>query len=549
MKKKRIITVIILILVLLAILLMFWKQCCTEKEISNTEPITAAIPSEPAQQQEAEPITRNFKIPFEPNKCTYKETDILPLTKALGDTTQTILEIKVTAYSSIEGNVLDNSELQQKRADAIVAFLKGKTDIAAEVATSENWEQFKTDILNSKYKQLATMTMTEAQEYIKQNRLNYELEPILKNHRYTQVCIKISTTVNIDTTQITPAAAETTHRPQNEQHTETTDSKVNPGIIIMEHIVNSHEWHIMTLPSGKHVTVPLPVILYSSTSGFHTFMSSKFHHGHERYNNFELATAGDNKGKIVEYDNTGSQLAKLPTDLSVTKGVVGLFIGILLTLLLVLSAVKISKKREGKSPKGLLTAIELLVVFVRDDIAKSAIGHRYNKFMPLLLSFFFLILITNLTGLIPIIPFGANVTGNISVTAALALFAFIGINGRAGKSYWKHIYNTPGVPWFLKFPIPMMPLIELMGVVLKPIVLAIRLFANIMAGHIIVLAFVCLIFVFAQLSTVAAGAASPIALIFVIFISILEVLVAFIQAFVFTLLTAIFIGIATEENH
>ncbi len=323
----------------------------------------------------------------------------------------------------------------------------------------------------------------------------------------------------------------------------------NPGTMIIEHISNAYEWHILTTPSGKHFSIPLPVILYSSQTGLNIFLSSKLEHGHARYNNFELCREGMLKGKIIEYSADGTTLIGKPYDFSITKNLIGLFVGLIVTVLLILKSVKIATLTKGKPPKGILSALEPLVVFVRDDIAKSSLGHKSDKFLPFLLSMFFMIFITNLTGLIPIIPFGANVTGNISVTLGLALFTFLTISFNAKPDYWKHIYNTPGVPWWMKFPIPIMPFVEFMGVILKPLVLAIRLFANMLAGHVIILAFISLIFIFAQMSTLAAAFVSPVTLLFVIFIMCLELLVAFIQAFVFTLLSAIFIGMAVSEHH
>ncbi len=327
------------------------------------------------------------------------------------------------------------------------------------------------------------------------------------------------------------------------------EKSFNAGKVIMGHLADSYEWHIMTLPSGKHISIPLPVILYSRYTGIHIFMSSKFHHGHERYKNFEYVTVGKNKGSIVEYDSDGNLLDGKPYDFSIKKNVVGLFLGIFLTFFIHRKSLKIAESRRGMPPKGLLSATEPLVLFVRDDIARACISHRPDKFVPFLLSLFFMILITNLSGLIPIPPFGANVTGNLSVTLGLALFSFLIININANKQYWKHIYNTPGVPWFMKFPIPIMPLVELIGLILKPLVLAIRLFANILGGHIVTLAFFSLIFIFAQMSELAAGLVSPFSIVFVLFIWTLEILVAFIQAYVFTLLTAIFIGSAVAEHH
>lgn len=323
----------------------------------------------------------------------------------------------------------------------------------------------------------------------------------------------------------------------------------NPGDLIVGHVANSHEWHILTTPSGEHVSVPLPIIVYSKHSGWHCFMSSRFHHGHERYHNFELPSEGDNKGVIVEYDAAGQLLPDKPLDLSITKNVLGLFVALIITYVLIMRAVKIARESPRQAAKGILSPVEAMIVFVRDDIARSSIGEKADRFVPILLSFFFMIFVTNLTGLIPIFPFGASITGNLSVTLGLALFTFVVITLNGSKTYWKHMVNTPGVPMLMKLPVPIMPAVEIMGALIKPIVLAIRLFANMLAGHIVILAFICLIFIFAKLAVVAAVAVTPVALIFVVFISFLELLVAFIQAFVFTLLSAIFIGMAVEEHH
>ena len=194
--------------------------------------------------------------------------------------------------------------------------------------------------------------------------------------------------------------------------------------------------------------------------------------------------------------------------------------------------------------------IEPIILFLRDEVAKPAIGDKkYEKFMPFLLSLFFFILVNNFMGLIPIFPFGANVTGNIAVTMALALFTFVVTTINGNKHYWKEIYN-PDVPWWLKFPIPLMPIVELSGVITKPFVLMVRLFANMMAGHLIVMVFISLIFIFANLMGPAAGAAiSPVSVAFSVFILMLDLLVSFIQAYVFTLLSALYFGMATSEHH
>jgi len=318
--------------------------------------------------------------------------------------------------------------------------------------------------------------------------------------------------------------------------------------VIFSHIVNDYSWHILTTPSGTHVTIPLPVILYSQNTGFHVFMSSKFHHGHEAYKGFEIAHEGPLAGRIIEKDAQGNIQQGL-IDLSITKVVVGLFLTVALLLLVFLKAAKIAKRSPNTPPKGILSFVEPLILFIRDDIAKAVIGKNYYKFMPYLLTIFFFIFITNLSGLIPIPPFGSNVTGNITVTASLALMTFTVLMIKANKGYWQHIFNAPGVPWWLKLPLPLMPIVEVVGVFTKPIILAVRLFANMSAGHIVVLAFITLIFVFGNLSVTAGYAASPLSLVFAMFIIFLDILVSFIQAFVFTLLSAIYFGMASEEHH
>jgi len=203
-----------------------------------------------------------------------------------------------------------------------------------------------------------------------------------------------------------------------------------------------------------------------------------------------------------------------------------------------------------KAPKGIQSLFEPLVLFVIDDIVKPAIGEKkHEPFLPYLLTLFFFIWINNMLGLIPIFPMGANVTGNISVTAGLALTSFLVVNLSGNRHYWQHIFNTPNVPTFLKLPIPLMPLIELVGMFTKPFVLMVRLFANITAGHIITMGFFSLIFIFAQVSPAFGYGATVLSVAFGIFITFLELLVALIQAYVFTLLTSLFIGAAIEDGH
>ena len=328
------------------------------------------------------------------------------------------------------------------------------------------------------------------------------------------------------------------------QH-ESDNEPFNPGTFILDHIGDAYDWHILTY-NGHHVSVPLPVILYSKQSGFHAFMSSGFHHG--SHHGFSIAADGDHKGKIVEQAADGS-FVRPALDLSITKNVLAIFVSITIILWVFISVAKTYIRRNGQAPKGLQSWVEPVVLFVRDDIARPAIGHKYERFMPYLLTLFFFILVNNLMGLIPVFPFGANVSGNIAVTLVLAVLTFIITTFSANKNYWMHIVNTPGVPWWLKFPLPLMPFIELVGVLTKPFVLMIRLFANITAGHIIAIGFFSLIFIFGEITPAMGYGASVISVLFTVFMTFLELLVAFIQAYVFTLLSALYFGMAIEEHH
>jgi F-type H+-transporting ATPase subunit a len=320
----------------------------------------------------------------------------------------------------------------------------------------------------------------------------------------------------------------------------------NPGTFILDHIGDAYDWHILTY-NGHHVSVPLPVILYSKQSGFHAFMSSKFHHGN--HHGFIISADEANKGKIVEKAADGS-FVRPALDLSITKNVFAIFVSMTIILWVFLSVAKAYKRRSKQAPKGLQSWVEPVILFIRDDVARPAIGHKYERFMPYLLTLFFFILVNNLMGLIPFFPFGANVTGNIAVTLVLALLTFFITSFTANKNYWVHIVNTPGVPWWLKSPIfPLMQIIELTGVITKPFVLMIRLFANISAGHIIVMGFFSLIFIFGKMSPAMGYGVSVVSILFTVFMAFLELLVAFIQAYVFTLLSAIYFGMAVEEHH
>jgi F-type H+-transporting ATPase subunit a len=312
---------------------------------------------------------------------------------------------------------------------------------------------------------------------------------------------------------------------------EVKDENFNPGILIMDHIGDSHGWHLF-----GDVSIPLPVIIYKPGNGLHIFSSSRFHHGTVPYDGFRL----NEKNKIESED--GSEIY----DLSITKNVASLLFVIVLMLLVFISIAKRYSTNKNSSPKGLQSWVEPVIVFVRDEVAKSSIGEKkYEKYMPFLLTVFFFILFLNLLGLIPIAPGGANVTGNIAVTMSLALLTFIITLFSANKNYWHHIFAMPGVPvWVLFLLTP----IEILGVFLRPFVLMIRLFANIMAGHIVALSFFSLIFIFGKLNIWVGYGTSVVSVAFTIFMSLMELLVAFLQAYVFTLLSAIYFGAAVEEH-
>ncbi len=339
-------------------------------------------------------------------------------------------------------------------------------------------------------------------------------------------------------------AGEESGKATDSIHVESFDA----GKFVIEHVSDAFEWHIATF--GKtHISVPLPVILYSSDKGWNFFMSSRFHHGHETYNGFRIENEGENEGKIVEVNENG-EVVDLPFDLSITKTVAGLFVSVIILLLIFLNIAKSAQRRTNKAPVGMQNLFEPIILFIRDEVAKPAIGEKkFEKFMPFLLTAFFFILINNLLGLIPVFPFGSNVTGNIAVTMVLALFTFFITSINGNKHYWKEIYN-PDVPWWLKYPIPLMPIVELSGVITKPFVLMVRLFANMLAGHMIVTVFVSLIFIFNKLMGVEAGlGVSVVSVAFSVFIVLLDILVSFIQAYVFTLLSALYFGMATSEHH
>ena len=321
---------------------------------------------------------------------------------------------------------------------------------------------------------------------------------------------------------------------------EVAGEKLNPAKVIMEHIQDSHEFHFFTLKkedgSEFHATIPLPIILYSKERGLSVFSSSKFHHGHEAYNGYKM-----------EHDKIHAEDPNEHVyDLSITKNVVQMLIALTLLVVVMLSVASKYKKGQGvtSAPKGWQNAIEPVITFVRDEVAKPNLGHKYMKYLPYLLTVFFFILINNLFGLL---PGSANVTGNIAFTVVLGVISFFVILFSTNKHFWGHIFWFPGVPTPVRIFI-MLP-VELLGVFTKPFALIVRLFANMVAGHIIILSFITLIFIFGEMSGIAGWGFSPLSVGFAVFIYLIEIMVAFIQAFIFTNLTAVFIGQAFEGSH
>jgi len=323
------------------------------------------------------------------------------------------------------------------------------------------------------------------------------------------------------------------------------EKEFNAIEMIMEHISDSNEWHVLTYNSGgeeHHVSIPLPVIVWDGQ--WHLFMSSKIAHGHE-HGGFTLnhgklvSTSGKEKAQLLDLFKGGGLDNKF-VDLSITKNVAGILISCIL-LILVFRSVSRSYKKHNGVPKGIAGFMEPVVLFIRDEVAIPNIGERYApKFLPLLLSIFFFIWFNNLLGLIPVFPGGANVTGNIAVTMVLALITLVVVNINGNKQYWGHIFNPPGVPPLLK--IIMIP-VEILGIFTKPFALMMRLFANITAGHIMILSLISLVFIFKSIYI------GPASVLLALFISVLELLVAALQAYIFTVLTALFIGMSVQEHH
>lgn len=327
------------------------------------------------------------------------------------------------------------------------------------------------------------------------------------------------------------------------------EAKIDVQEIVMGHTGDGHDWHITTV-NGHHISIPLPVIVMDNSGKWHCFSSAQFHHSPDGiYQGFYIPSEGENSGKVCEVVNGTEQTVKL--DISLTKNVVQLWIIVLLMLFIFIGCARWYRRKTADSdaPKGFVGFIEMFVMMVNDDIIKACIGEKhYKRFSPYLLTAFFFIFLSNLIGLIPIFPGGANLTGNLAITLVLAMFTFFAINLFGNKEYWLDIF-WPKVPTWLKVPVPMMPVIELFGIFTKPFALMVRLFANIFAGHAIVLSLTCVIFISCQIGAAIGAGLSSVSVVMMIFMDCLELLVAFIQAYVFTMLSAVFIGLAHHEEH
>jgi F-type H+-transporting ATPase subunit a len=327
--------------------------------------------------------------------------------------------------------------------------------------------------------------------------------------------------------------------------------KLDVSKVIFGHIADAHEWHVCTIKheggEPTHISMPLPVILYHPANGFSFFSSSNFGEVHKNADGKELTESY--KGYHIQKDMMKEHIisedgAKI-YDLSITKNVLSMLVSVALLLWLMMGVGKKYKTNGAmKAPSGFQNFLEIVVIFIRDEVAKPCLGKKYLNYMPLLLTIFFFIWLNNLLGLLPI--GGANLTGNIAVTGCLALLAFIVILANSKKDFWMHLINPPGVPLGIKF---LLVPIEIVSLFIKPMALMIRLFANIMAGHIVILALICIVFIFAAINTYVGVGFVPVSLAFSIFMFALELLVGAIQAFIFVNLTAVFIGQGLEGSH
>lgn len=312
---------------------------------------------------------------------------------------------------------------------------------------------------------------------------------------------------------------------------------------ILEHVSDTYIWHVTKI-GDTQISVPLPVIVYSKQSGWNVFMASRLAEGQE-YNGFYISEDDPHKGKVVQMVN-GQEVR--PFDLSITRNVFTLLLSGSLLIFLIMYVVRAYRKEGYFAKNKLVLFMEMFVMMINDDVIKPAIGKEHKKYAPYLLTLFFFILINNVMGLIPVFPFGANLTGNITFTFTLSVITFIIVNVSGTKEYWKEIF-WPEVPLAMKFPVPFFPILEFIGIFTKPFALMLRLLANIIAGHSIMLGLISIIFITVSMGTAVNISLSAISILLSLFISFVEILVAFIQAYIFTLLSAVYIGLARVKTH
>ena len=327
-----------------------------------------------------------------------------------------------------------------------------------------------------------------------------------------------------------------------EQETKPADLKSSIKLFINHHLLDSHDFNFSAdEKTGKHYGFPLPIIIWDN--GLQFFSSSKFHGGKEvaehNGNHYVLhhekiyKTAAD--GKLIEEHGHPTNIR--PLDLSITKSVLGIF-GIALLMFFMFSGLAKSYGKNNGISTGIVRIFEPLILYIRDEMAIPNIGEKnYKKYMSYLLTIFFFIFFLNLLGLTPL---GFNITGNIAITASLALLTYLITTLTANKHYWSHMLWMPGVPLPLK---PFLALIELLGTVIKPFSLMIRLYANMLAGHVVLMSIIGLMFIFRS------WIGSSLSFVLAFFLSILEILVAFLQAYIFTMLTSLYFGAGNEEHH
>ena len=305
---------------------------------------------------------------------------------------------------------------------------------------------------------------------------------------------------------------------------------------IFEHLLDNYGWEI----PFSHSRMALPVIVRDYKGEWSLFNSKRLEGGNS-YDGYFIAQDGDYKGKIVGLDATGKEYR--PFDISITKNVMALMITALVMFLLFFPLARWYKKHPYKAPRRWLGSLEFVVDMIYKDVIKPILGPDARRFAPYLLTLFFFILCINILGMIVIFPGGANLSGNISITLVLAVCTFLAVNLFGTKHYWKDLF-WPEVPMWMKCPVPLMPVIEIFGVFTKPVALMIRLFANMLGGHLIVLVLISLIFIFGTMGTAVLGGTTVLSVAFSLFMNLLHFLICFIQAYVFTMLSTIFISLA-----